>query len=239
MNIILFDQMPADQAISRTDERGRHIISVLRAVPGDQVLMGLIDGPSGMATITGITDQLIHIEWDPKTPARPLYPLELVVAQVRPICMKRVLREAVSLGVSRIHVCGADTAERSYGQSHLWTKGEYRKFLIHGAQQAVSTRIPECIVYRNVNQLTFEAGTTRLMLDNIDPVIDLMHAQISEQTASAVLAVGPERGWSDRERAYFEGQGFVRVGLGSRVLRTETACSVGLGITLGRMGCLS
>jgi RsmE family RNA methyltransferase len=50
------------------------------------------------------------------------------------------------------------------------------------------------------------------------------------------LAVGPERGWSARERQFLMDSGFRSYSLGKRVLRTETACSAGTAVLLGRMG---
>ena len=38
-----------------------------------------------------------------------------------------------------------------------------------------------------------------------------------------VLAVGPEGGWTDEEVARLEEKGFVRMSLGPRILRTDTA----------------
>lgn len=238
MNIILFQERPRHNAIARTDERGRHILRVLRAVPGDQVLMGLINGPYGMATITAIDDEYIHIDWEPDIPPDPLFPVELIVAQIRPICMKRILREAASLGVRKIHVCGADTAEKSYADSHLWTKNEYKEYLVHGVQQAVSTLIPECVLYPSVDRLDLDDRIQKIVLDNVTPAADLVRIDLDGGSESAALAVGPERGWSDRERRVFDQLGFIRVGMGRRVLRTETACSAGLGILLGRLGFL-
>jgi len=49
------------------------------------------------------------------------------------------------------------------------------------------------------------------------------------------VAVGPERGWSDRERLLFASHAFVSKTMGNRILRTETACSAALAILLGRM----
>ena len=48
--------------------------------------------------------------------------------------------------------------------------------------------------------------------------------------ASAVVAllVGPEGGWSEEERAGLNRRGWQALGLGSRVLRTETAAVVGV-----------
>jgi RsmE family RNA methyltransferase len=39
-----------------------------------------------------------------------------------------------------------------------------------------------------------------------------------------LLAVGPEGGWNDFEIQLLESHGFQRVGMGSRTLRTDTAC---------------
>jgi RsmE family RNA methyltransferase len=51
-----------------------------------------------------------------------------------------------------------------------------------------------------------------------------------------VLAVGSERGWSDRERDLFESAGFLRLSLGNRALRTETACVAATVLALEKIG---
>lgn len=53
-----------------------------------------------------------------------------------------------------------------------------------------------------------------------------------------VAAIGSERGWTDRERALLEEYGFVRCGMGTRVLRTETAATVAGAIILDALGAL-
>jgi 16S rRNA (uracil1498-N3)-methyltransferase len=51
-----------------------------------------------------------------------------------------------------------------------------------------------------------------------------------------VLAVGPEGGWSPRDRALLVGAGFVGLRLGPRVLRTETAGMAAITALQGRFG---
>jgi RsmE family RNA methyltransferase len=51
-----------------------------------------------------------------------------------------------------------------------------------------------------------------------------------------VLAIGSERGWSERERDLFEAAGFLRLSLGSRALRTETACVAAAILALEKIG---
>ncbi|MDA3835266.1 MAG: RsmE family RNA methyltransferase [Spirochaetales bacterium] len=240
MNIILFDQPPEDGklCISRKDPRGKHITHILRAAVGDSLLMGLINGSFGRAVITAIDAEYIHVLWDPRELSSPLYPLELLVAQIRPICMKRILREAASLGVQKIHVTGADTAEKSYADAHLWSRGEYTDYLIHGAQQAVSTRIPELNLYGCVDEIPQNSAAEMFFLDPDADLQALSGYNLKGRSDPVILAEGPERGRSDRERELFVRRGFIPARLGSRILRTETASSVGIGIALHAMGYL-
>lgn len=51
-----------------------------------------------------------------------------------------------------------------------------------------------------------------------------------------VLAIGPEGGWSDDERARLKGAGAAVLRLGTRVLRAETAVFSGLSVLQHRLG---
>jgi len=63
-------------------------------------------------------------------------------------------------------------------------------------------------------------------------------ALLSALGQSMVLAVGCERGWSDREREQLEAAGFLRLSMGERVLRTETACVAATVLALEKIGAL-
>ena len=51
-----------------------------------------------------------------------------------------------------------------------------------------------------------------------------------------VLAVGPEGGWSERDRAVLEAVGFKGLRLGPRILRTETAGIAAIAALQSRFG---
>jgi RsmE family RNA methyltransferase len=76
-----------------------------------------------------------------------------------------------------------------------------------------------------------------LMLDNVSGGPSLTGRDLRGR--ELVLAVGSERGWTDRERRVFLEAGYEASGLGRRVLRTETACSVGAALALAGMGFLA
>jgi RsmE family RNA methyltransferase len=51
-----------------------------------------------------------------------------------------------------------------------------------------------------------------------------------------LLAVGPERGWNDFELSLLEAHGFLRVGMGARTLRVDTACIALLAVVHDALG---
>lgn len=213
-------------------------MKVLRLEAGDQFNMGQVNGDWGVATINAIDEQAIMFQFEKRGERQPLHPVTLIVAQVRPICMKRILREAVSLGVEHIVVTGADTAERSYASAKMWSSAEYRAYLLDGAMQAGQTSIPSCTLVPSVDALLRlpQSWKSRILLDNVLKGRPLSQAE--GLTAPVAIAVGPERGWSERERSLLLEQGFLAHTMGPRVLRTETACSAAIAVLLGRMGCI-
>ena len=75
-----------------------------------------------------------------------------------------------------------------------------------------------------------------IALDNVRPEGSL--ALLSALGQNLVLAVGCERGWSDRERDTLEEAGFLRLSMGERALRTETACVAAAVLALEKIGAL-
>lgn len=240
MNIILFPALEAENILSMADERALHIKKVLRLNEGDSFQAGIINQGKGKATITRINEQEIAFTFamDDKTGAK-LYPVTLLVAQVRPICMRRILRESVSLGVERIVLTQTETGEKSYAQANLYTSGEYQSILIDGAMQSGECAVSEVLFASSVRDALANLGpdSTKIVLDNIRPGVPLSTLNPGAGK-EVVLAIGGERGFTEAERDRFEEAGFQFASLGSRILRTETACSAGLAVLLGRMGLL-
>ncbi len=244
MNIILFDNIPS--FIPLTDPRGRHLKKVLKAGAGDCLKAGVVNGPRGELCIDSVEADGYRVSWRETGPPVGLYPLTLLAGFVRPISVKRILREAASLGVGRLVFTVTDTGERSYREANLWKTGEYREYLINGVQTAGATVLPEVEltggVRESVGLVKVLAGEVeekqiaKLVMDNAGDGQSLSAIELGGR--EVVLAVGSERGWSDRERQIFLEAGYKPVRLGGRVLRTETACSTGIALSLSRMGLL-
>ena len=235
MNIILIEE--GERILPPSDERTQHIKKVLHLKEGDSFRCGIVNSYEGKAVITSVTDDGLSFTFAPEKDTSSLYPVTLIVGQTRPICMRRILREAVSLGAARIILPITDLGEKSYSSSSLYTGGEYRKILLDGAMQAGKTGVSECIIVSGVEEAVEKVSSDALLLlDNVIGAENLSSMNLGGR--SVTLAIGPERGWSAREREYFVEKGFRSTLLGSRILRTETAVSASLAVTLSRMGLL-
>jgi len=243
MNLILFEPGELEKPLSAVDPRAVHLLRVLHAKEGDTVKAGVIDGPIGTAKIVAVTRSAVDLEFTLQdTPPEP-YPLTVAVGHPRPIVARRLMKDLTTIGVARICFLGADLGEQSYRDARMW-EGDLRASLVEGASQARTSRLPQIVLFEGVR--TFleaidlsagdAAGPNRVLLDlaeGLPPVLGLDYP--SRQT---VLAVGPERGWSGREQRLFTEAHFTAGSLGSRPLRTETACTVGAAFVLAACGYL-
>ncbi|HEX2854144.1 MAG TPA: RsmE family RNA methyltransferase [Opitutaceae bacterium] len=236
MNLILFDRHEIARPLPRSDPRATHLLNVLRRDVGGTFDAGLINGARGKGTVAaiGANELTLSFAWGDEPP--PLDPITLLVGLPRPQTARKILQEATSLGVSAVHFVATEKSDPNYRDSVLWSSGEWRRHLLAGAEQAFCTRIPEVTHDRPLSDLIPALATTgtRVALDNYESVTAL--SAIERITLPAVIAVGAERGWSATEREWFRQHGFVLAGLGTRVLRVETACIAALALVKARAG---
>lgn len=244
MNICLFSKEEISQPLPLRDERAQHIIKVLHKKAGDTFTAGVIDGSSGTAVIREISDDGIVFDFTEGGDGKPLAKLEMIIGFPRPIQLKRLLRDIAALGVARVHLTGTDLGEKSYMQSNLVERGSAYQMLLDGTVQAGSTHVPELCLYKTLDQClqAVENKGLLLALDNVNPSARLADAVKQAGSVGAVevsrviAAIGSERGWTDRERRLLETKGFVRCGMGERIMRTETAATVAGAIILSEIG---
>ena len=232
MNIILLEEHELGRNLSRRDERTIHLLKVLHKKTGDNFEAGIIGGMKGTGKIEKINfDGSIFVSLQVSEPPGRRLPIRMVVAFVRPIQIKRLLRDLSNIGVSAVDFIGTDLGEKSYRDTKLFSGGGAHAALIEGAVQARDTLIPSITINDSLEKWLTDrpwetTGDKRipflLVMDNVRPEGSFFH--LGPTSRPAVIAVGPERGWSDRERVLFEQAGFLRLSMGSRALRTETAC---------------
>ncbi len=230
MNLILLHpQELTDHHVTLTGRRAEHIRKILRGTIGDSVRVGMLGGLLGTGCILEMAGNSIvlqvHLATEP--PAFP--PTDLILAVPRPIMLKRVLAQAVSMGVDRIFLTNANRVEKSFFSSTLIRNNAFAEPLLLGLEQAIDTSPPEISVHPRFRPFV-EDLLPELLADC--PIRLLAHPEGDRTIAQAagglltqraVLAIGPEGGWVDFEVQRFKEQGFVPFSLGPRILRVDTA----------------
>ncbi|GAB1483551.1 16S rRNA (uracil(1498)-N(3))-methyltransferase [Treponema sp.] len=245
MNIILFEEDELGKSLPKRDERVVHLTKVLRKKAGDTFDAGLLGGKRGRGRIEAIEEDAslsFSLELDEAVEA--LFPLRIAVGFPRPIQLRRLLRDLSNLGVAAIDLVGTELGEKSYRDTRLLDDGGARAALIEGAVQARSTWLPSLASYRSLDAWLDskpwpQSGSVLVAPDNVRPQCSFSSfIPPSDSRGDFVLAIGSERGWSDRERFLLEDAGFARVSMGSRALRTETACVAAVVLALEKSGAL-
>ena len=265
VNIILFDPAEIEKPLPRRDERAVHLLKVLHKKAGDFFEAGILGGCRGRGFIDSVKrDGSIVFSLDLREAPPKRFPIRLAVGFPRPIQIKRLLRDLSNLGLEAVDLIGTELGEKSYRDSKILSDGGARAALIEGAVQARDTTIPSLSVYstmeawlaerpwerpaakpmgetrpgETLDQWSVYSGLSRspflIALDNVSPEGAL--SQLSAFGRPMILAVGCERGWSDRERGELERAGFLRLSMGSRPLRTETACIAAAVLALEKIG---
>jgi RsmE family RNA methyltransferase len=124
----------------------------------------------------------------------------------------------------------ASKVERYYFDSHVLNPAFVRGQLIEGLQQAGDTRLPEFTIHKRLKVFVEDElpplapeGARLIAFPGAGPTI----ADVLAQSAArrVLLAVGPEGGWTTHEHELLQRHGFCPVTMGSRILRTDTACA--------------
>lgn len=231
MNRILCDASEVDHAGNAVlkDHRAEHITRVLQAVPGQILRAGILDGPTGTATVVAVEKGMVRIkvELEGTVSCRPS--VDLLLALPRPLILKRLLPQLSALGIDRLFLTNASKVERFYFDSHVLKPDLCRVQLVEGLQQSGHTRLPRVSVHRRIKLL---------LEDELDESSDadvrcLLHPGATDRLADALrqsdarrilLAIGPEGGWSDYEIELLQTYRFQALRIGSRILRSDTAC---------------
>jgi len=243
-----------------TDERAKHVIQHLNKTTGDEVSIGCIqenkNGYKCKAQVTIQQNNDVQLIPKPNTIIQsPIVPeITLILAVPFPARLKYLWPIISSfIGVTRVVIIKSALSNPEFELSKALQNCTYEPMIEKGMSQGSRTRpvkvdiclddesIPDTLkrlglIGSNKNN---SDGVARILLDCGDenvtppPVRDIIikHCNSNIHNSSAVLAIGPERGWSEEEAKIFTNEcGFEAASLGSSILRVDTAVISGLAI---------
>ena len=208
-----------DDLIRIRDDEHRHL-SVARAAVGEQIEIFDGQGKVWAATISGLDRRETHARVCGSRHVSPdAHELILGLSLIRPAAFEFALEKAIETGVTRIiPVIASRSNVKDAGRRERW-----HRIIIEAAKQSKRYHLPvldEPVSFANV--LDVHALSKILFAGRngsaLKPAI---------KGSPVLYLIGPEGGWTDGELKSAEQHGFALVGLGSTILKAETAAVVG------------
>ncbi len=208
---------------------------------GQRVKAALLGGLRGEALARESGPDRVVLELSLSIPAREPRPVDLIVGVSRPQTIKKCVQAAVMLGVRSLHFVRSEKGDKSYLQSTALLEDNLREESMRALEQVWDSRPPAIVVHRSFryfceNKIAplLAAGDVATIVahpggERLATVCQASNGGASGRHLGAVVAIGPERGWSEAEIAQFQTIGFRSVDLGERVLRVEIAITFLLG----------
>ncbi len=238
VNFLLLDSadfLAPDRAVI-TGRRLRQLIDTIRAEPGKLCKAGVRGGDLGSAEVVSIDAAAAELRFIPERRPPPPLPLILVAALPRPQTFDKVLHVTAAMGVKRIFFINSFKVEKSYWQASRLAPEAVEAELALAMEQCGDTIFPE-IEFRPRFRPFVEDELPELLRNrrgfygNPAAPFPVPHGAVTAEKP-AVLAVGPEGGFTDYENSRLEAAGMTGISLGCRVLRTEFAVAA----LLARLG---
>jgi 16S rRNA (uracil1498-N3)-methyltransferase len=218
------------------DDAAHHLGRVLRAETGQ--LYELSDGQQvWLARTESVGRDEVQFTLVEQLPARgESVCIELLLAVVKFDRFEWALEKATELGVAEVLPLAAERSEKGLIAAAPKRAERWKRLLAESAQQARRLRVPTLKdAAKPRDAFRDSTATLKLMLSErvgARPLREVLEPAVlvprSEVFFDLAVAIGPEGGWTDAELAAAVSSGFVECGLGTDILRTETAVCAAL-----------
>jgi 16S rRNA (uracil1498-N3)-methyltransferase len=205
-------------------DRAHHLGVVLRAQAGQ--LYELSDGVRVcLGRIEKVARDSVEFALLEELPANePVLSTTLLLSIVKFDSFEWAIEKATELGVGDIVPLAAARSEKGLVAAAEKRSERWRKIVLEAAQQSRRVRLPVLHpVARPEAVFAARADRLGIFLSERAEAPALRVALRDCVASNAVLASGPEGGWTDEERDAALKAGFHEASLGRLILRTETA----------------
>ncbi len=234
--------LAAGVRVSLPDNVAAHLLRVLRLGVGDACVLFNGDGRDYDARIVAAGRRDAAVDVTASRAVDNESPLRIVLLQgiARGEKMDWILQKATELGAAAfLPVSSERGAVRLSGERSARRLDHWRQVVVAACEQSGRARLPEVASPQALQDAVARLPDNALRL-LLDPQASAgMESLPKPGAGGCCLAIGPEGGWSPRDRVALEGAGFGGLRLGPRVLRTETAGIAGIAALQARFGDLS
>jgi 16S rRNA (uracil1498-N3)-methyltransferase len=216
-----------------------HLVRVLRLQEGDACVLFNGDGANFPRRCWSPTSAAWQARWLARRDVDNESPLRIALVQGDRARREDGLDPAEGRpnSASPPVLPGAERPQRSEARTRA--RGEAARALAQRRGVCVRAERPRTRCRRSRSCSRCRASRrrwSRRIASCCDPEADDTIATMPSIEGACVLAVGPEGGWSERDRATLQAAGFTGLRLGPRVLRTETAGIAAIAALQARFG---
>ena len=231
MNIVLLEAEQTQSEFWKIDNprQIQHLSQHVQLNAGDTLKVGIRNDERYLTEVISVSEQQIRIRPIQLEAIPTKLPVHLILALPRPKVLRRIIMDAVTLGVQRISLIHSYRVDKSYWQSPFLQQLD--DYVTLGLEQAGDTISPEIQMYKRFKPFVEDVLPT--FISDQKPAY-VAHPYAEQQMPHAIqhsccLIVGPEGGFIPFEVDLFKKNGCQARRLGNRILRTETAVSHILG----------
>jgi 16S rRNA (uracil1498-N3)-methyltransferase len=228
------------ETASLIGEHAVHLARVLRAKVGQEFEILISSGKKGdtpsdlrRGTITAISDSRVDFSLGEKLQKEaPSIPkISLVLSIFKFDRMEWAIEKCTEIGVTRIIPLVARRSDAHLVAAASKRHERWLRITKQAAEQSRRAGVPEILSPMKLQDLAgaLPAAATRIILAETlagsqnTGLTDILQ---SSSTAEAILAIGPEGGWTEDELTWFRGAEWIAASLGPTILRAETAAIV-------------
>jgi 16S rRNA (uracil1498-N3)-methyltransferase len=222
-------------AVACRGDQANYLRNVLRLRPGEEIL--LFNGRDGewrarieearKAATTLIALQQVR-------PQQPAPDIDYLFAPLKRARLDYMVQKATEMGIARLRpVFTRRTTPDRINRERM------RANAIEAAEQCGILRVPEVLDGETLASAIerWQVGRTLIFCDEDSEEPDPLASLHRLQPGPLALLIGPEGGFDDGERALLTSQPFaVRISLGPRILRADTAAVAALALVNATLG---
>jgi 16S rRNA (uracil1498-N3)-methyltransferase len=149
-----------------------------------------------------------------------------------------LVEKTTELGVDSIVPFLAERSEKGLDRAAGKRVARWRKIAREASEQSRRSRLPSIAEPVSFAEAVKFESDVRLALEEqagARPILSALPVD-RERGVGVALLVGPEGGWTDRERSVFPHAGWLPVSVGSTILRAETAAIAGVAVIAAAWG---
>ena len=221
------DTLPAAGPADVRGDVAHHLGRVMRARPGQEVRLGDGRGNTARATIIAVERDLVRLAVDAVTAEPP--PARRVSGAVAPPRRSRaewLFEHGTEVGIAEFWPLWTERTRPQGERPERWSR-----IVLAAAGQCDRAWLPVVRPAMELGDfLRAEPAGTRFVASPGAPSL----LELRPTAREVVLLVGPEGGFTGEEERAARDAGFAPCGLGSAILRTETAALVGAALLLAQ-----